>query len=83
MFEGDKKSTTVTRRPESGSLHDRPVCWACEAKNWKPAARPPTLPDQSTMSRRARRADFMAFLQRVGERLNGKTKPRPVKVVDG
>jgi Transposase DDE domain len=65
------------------ALHDRPIGWACKPGNWKPSVRPATLPDQSTMSRRARRADFMAFLQRVGERLNGKTKPMPVKVIDG
>jgi hypothetical protein len=54
------------------ALFDRPVSWACKAGNWRPAALPEVLPDQSTMSRRTRRGDFMAFLQRVGERLNGK-----------
>jgi len=65
------------------ALFDRPVSWACEAANWRPAARPEELPDQSTMSRRTRRGDFMAFLGRVGERLNGKPVPGLVKVVDG
>ena len=65
------------------ALFDRPVSWACRAKNWKPSARPAELPDQSTMSRRTRREDFMAFLGRVGERLNGKPVPGLVKVVDG
>lgn len=65
------------------ALFDRPIGWACKAANWKPAARPEILPDQSTMSRRTRRKDFMAFLERVGERLNGKTVPGLVKVVDG
>jgi hypothetical protein len=65
------------------ALHDRPISWACKPKNWKSSARPAALPDQSTMSRRARRADFMQFLERVGERLNGKTKPSLVKVIDG
>src|SRR5258707_14183515 len=64
-------------------LHDRPICWACKPQNWKPSVRPATLPNQSTMSRRARRADFMPFLERVGERLKGKAKPGPVKVIDG
>jgi hypothetical protein len=64
-------------------LHDRPISWACKPENWKPSVRPTTLPNQSTMSRRARRADFMRFLERVGERLNGKAKPKPVKVIDG
>lgn len=65
------------------ALFDRPISWACEPGNWKPSTRPAALPDQSTMSRRTRRKDFMAFLERVGERLNGKAKPGPVKVVDG
>lgn len=64
-------------------LHDRPVSWACEPANWDAPVRPAALPDQSTMSRRTRRPDFMAFLERVGERMNGKAKPKMVKVVDG
>jgi hypothetical protein len=55
------------------ALHDRPVSWACEAANWTDRTLPEVLPDQSTMSRRTRRDDFMAFQERVGERLNGKT----------
>jgi hypothetical protein len=65
------------------ALHDRPICWACEPANWTPSVRPAVLPDQSTMSRRARQKDFWAFLQRVGERMNGKAAPQMVKVVDG
>lgn len=68
------------------ALHDRPTCWACEPGNWRPAARPAVLPDQSTMSRRTRREDFTRFQRRVGERLNGRPTPGLgdlVKVVDG
>jgi hypothetical protein len=69
------------------ALHDRPICWACEAANWTGRTLPDVLPDQSTMSRRTRRDDFMAFQERVGERLNGKTVPGLVpglvEVVDG
>jgi len=64
-------------------LHDRPISWACKPANWRPSVRPEVLPDQSTMSRRTRRADFMAFLERVGQRMNGKAEPAMVKVVDG
>jgi hypothetical protein len=64
-------------------LHDRPVSWGCDAGNWTVRACPPVLPDQSTMSRRTRRPDFMDFLRRVGRRLNGRTRPGLVKVVDG
>src|SRR5829696_3550362 len=65
------------------ALFDRPVSWACKPGNWRPAARPEVLPDQSTMSRRTRRGDFMAFLERVGGRLNGRAAAGLVKVVDG
>jgi hypothetical protein len=54
-------------------LHDRPVTWACQRRNWRGgpvAGRPAALPDQSTMSRRTRRADFWQFLQRVAQRVN-------------
>lgn len=64
-------------------LFDRPICWACKPGNWRAAARPEVLPDQSTMSRRTRREDFMEFLKRVGQRLNGKPQPSLVKVIDG
>jgi hypothetical protein len=80
----DKYSTgLIARVYHWAALHDRPVSWACKPRNWDALVRPDSLPNQSTMSRRARRADFMAFLQRVGQRLNGKTKPRCVKVIDG
>jgi len=65
------------------ALFDRPVSWACKPGNWRPAARPEALPDQSTMSRRTRRGDFMAFLERVGGRLDGRAAAGLVKVVDG
>jgi hypothetical protein len=65
------------------ALFDRPVSWACQACNWHPSTRPPALPDQSTMSRRTRRKDFMQFLERVGQRLNGRPRAAWVKVVDG
>ena len=81
---GDQHSTAVIVRVHTwAALHDRPVSWACDPRNWKRSARPAELPDQSTMSRRTRREDFMAFLERVGRRLNGKAKPGLVKVVDG
>lgn len=35
-----------------GVMHDRPMSWACEADNWPHALRPPSLPNDSTVSRR-------------------------------
>jgi Transposase DDE domain len=85
----DTHSTALIVRVHLWAVsHDRPTGWACEPGNWTAATRPGALPDQSTMSRRTRRGDFMEFLQRVGRRLNGKRlngRPAPglVKVVDG
>ena len=80
----DRHSTALVVRVHTwAALHDRPISWACEAGNWTPHTRPAVLPDQSTMSRRARRDDFEAFQRRVGERLNGKAGPGLVTVVDG
>jgi hypothetical protein len=81
----DKHSTaTIVRVHQWACLHDRPISWACDAKNWARAARPEELPDQSTVSRRTRRDDFMRFLGRVGRRLNGRAGPAAlVRAVDG
>jgi hypothetical protein len=80
----DQHSTAlIVRIYHWACLHDRPINWACRRANWKPSVRPEVLPDQSTMSRRTRRSDFWQFLQRVGERMNGRTEAAMVKVVDG
>lgn len=80
----DQHSTAlIVRVYHWACLHDRPINWACQPANWKPSVRPEVLPDQSTMSRRTRRDDFWQFLQRVGQRMNGKAEPAVVKVIDG
>ena len=80
----DQYSTAlIVRVYHWACLHDRPISWACHPKNWTTATRPRALPNQSTMSRRTRRDDFEQFLQRVGQRMNGKSQPAIVKVVDG
>ncbi len=80
----DQHCTALVVRVHTwAALHDRPVCWACEARNWTAAARPEALPDQSTMSRRVRRADFERFQRRVGLRMNGRSGPALLKIVDG
>lgn len=81
----DQYSTAlIVRVYHWACLHDRPISWACQPANWKPSVRPDdVLPDQSTMSRRTRRDDFWQFLQRVGQRMNGKAEPAVVKVIDG
>lgn len=69
----DQYSTELIVRVHTwAASHDRPVRWACVPGNWPPRVRPARLPDQSTMSRRTRRADFEAFQLRVGRRLAGR-----------
>ncbi len=80
----DRHPTALVVRVHTwAALHDRPVSWACDPGNWTAATRPAALPDQSTMSRRTRRADFEQFQRRVGVRMNGRPKPSLVKRVDG
>src|SRR4051812_2964245 len=83
----DRHCTALVVRVHTwAALHDRPVSWACKPGSWTPRTRPEALPDQSTMSRRTRRADFEEFQRLVGRRLNGRPAaagPALVKVVDG
>lgn len=64
-------------------LHDRPVYWACDPRNWDPHTRPPTLPDQSTMSRRLRGKVFEAFTEKLSSALAGKRSASLLKIIDG
>lgn len=60
------------------ALHDRPTCWACDADHWTAHARPPRLPDQSTLSRRMRgkwQKSFDAFCDAMARRLSGGGRP--------
>jgi len=46
------------------ALHDRPVCWACDERNWATTTlRPATLPSPSTLSRRLRRVDTAMLMR--------------------
>jgi hypothetical protein len=46
--------------------HDRPVCWACDERNWATTTlRPATIPSESTLSRRLRRRDTAMLLRSV------------------
>jgi hypothetical protein len=54
-------------------LHDRPMSWACDPRNWNDRDCPDDLPDQSTLSRRTRkkhRVMFESFLGAVAQRLS-------------
>jgi hypothetical protein len=63
------RTAAVVRVHLWSALHDRPTCWACDARHWPGGPR--VLPDQSTVSRRKRKPEFEAFMDAVGERLAG------------
>lgn len=42
-------------------LHDRPVSWACQSRNWLPQLRKKPLPSNTTMSRRLRSRSVVAL----------------------
>jgi Transposase DDE domain len=66
------------------ALHDRPVCWACDERNWSTTTlRPATLPSPSTLSRRLRRVDTAMLMRDLVERLRQEGDPRLVAVIDG
>jgi hypothetical protein len=66
------------------ALHDRPVCWACDHRNWSTTSlRPPRLPSPRTMSRRIDGAGVGLFWRRLEQRLRGQTNPGLVAFLDG
>jgi Transposase DDE domain len=66
------------------ALHDRPMCWACDEKNWAATTlRPATLPSESTLSRRLRRVDTAIFMRLVIQQIRNSGEPRLVSVIDG
>lgn len=64
-------------------VHDRPVSWACQRKNWPGDLLPlRRLPSQATMSRRLHSQAVQALLGQMGERLNRQRPGQWVKAVD-
>ena len=67
-------------------VHDRPVCWACDGRNW-PAARRACrdLPGGATMSERLRTLSALQLLAAVLDRMASLSPPRRslVRAVDG
>ena len=65
------------------ALHDRPVSWACDEKNWTTTTlRPATLPDPSTLSRRLRRVDTAMLMRALVQRVRQEADPRLAAVID-
>lgn len=64
-------------------LHDRPVYWACDRRNWAGVRPPIALPDQSTMSRRLRQLDTQQMLTRLMESFDDDEDQRVLRSLDG
>ena len=64
-------------------LHDRPVYWACNKRNWAGVKPPRIMPNQSTMSRRLRKMDVPAMLEKVMDRLEPVDRNALVLRIDG
>src|SRR6476660_4457957 len=65
------------------TLHDRPVRWACDERNWATTTlRPARIPSESTMSRRLRRLDTALLMREVVALARGEGDPRLIAVVD-
>jgi hypothetical protein len=66
------------------ALHDRPVSWACDARNWGATRlRPPRLPSPATLSRRLDGVGVGLFWRRLEQRLRGGGDPALVAFLDG
>ena len=50
-------------------IHDRPVCWACNACNWPIWDRRQKLPSNTTMSRRLRSAAVQKVIKAMEDRV--------------
>jgi hypothetical protein len=64
-------------------LHDRPVSWACDRRNWPMQAWRRSLPDQSTMSRRLGGATTHHMLEALMDRLQPIDRDALVLRIDG
>lgn len=63
------------------ALHDRPVCWACQPKNWATTRlRPPRIPSASTMSRRIDHVGLGLLWRAVEEHLRADSAASPALV---
>jgi hypothetical protein len=64
-------------------LHDRPVYWACQKRNWPIWHRRRSLPNNSTMSRRLRTSSVKELLEWVEQELIALRPAMPYRWIDG
>lgn len=66
------------------ALHDRPLSWACQPRNWSTTRlRPVQLPSPATLSRRLYTVATGLFLRALEQRLRDSGQPRLVAFLDG
>lgn len=66
------------------ALHDRPVSWACDERNWAGTSlRPWRLPSASTISRRGHSVAVGVFRRLVEEAIRQSQEPALVAFIDG
>jgi hypothetical protein len=64
-------------------IHDRPVSWACQRRNWPIHRRRYPLPSNSTMSRRLRTPSVQALLSELECRVTAPRQPEMFWMIDG
>jgi hypothetical protein len=64
-------------------IHDRPICWACQRRNWPLHLRRQKLPSNTTMSRRLRSSRVVALLDAVERRVTAPRHPHLYWMIDG
>ena len=66
------------------ALHDRPMSWACDERNWSTTSlRPCRIPSASTLSRRAHGVAVGLFRRAVEEAIREGQEPALVAFIDG
>jgi hypothetical protein len=66
------------------AVHDRPVSWACDPRNWKTTLlRPPRIPSEPTMSRRADSVATGVFWRKLEQNLRQSGQPALLAFLDG
>ena len=65
-------------------LHDRPVSWACDERNWSTTRlRPLRIPSAPTMSRRVDSEKTKRFWMKLEQHLRQSNDPRLLAFLDG
>jgi hypothetical protein len=64
-------------------LHDRPVKWACDRRNWRGSCPMKRLPSRATMSRRLRSAGVQQLLRNLEQALVKRGRRSWCRFIDG